>query len=612
MESSSIPARRLCQTLHRFGQKLSRRRMLDQDEAKIDSDRNLSTLDLVALGVSLTMGVAVYILAGEVVGNQAGPSIVICFLVAGLASLLAGLCYAEFSARIPLSGSAYLYAYVTVGEIWAFITGWNLIFSYVADTANMVYVWISAFDNLFGYQISQALGENILLHLPQVLAEILGFFIVGLVFLLIGLLTLRVRDLMLLTKVVTLVRLLILSFVIISGFIKGDLHNWKLTEEDYRKDELNGTSSLGPLGSGGFVPFGFAGILHGSATCFYAFIGFDNIVTRVEEAQNHQRSIPMGIVMSLLICVLVYFGVSAALTLMVPYYQIRPGSTLPEAFLHIGWAPAYYAIALVFLCSLSVRLLVYMFPIRQLIYVMAEDGLLFPVLARIHTGTYMLVMATVIFGIIAAIMAFFLRLADLLQLVSIGTLLAYSLMAFCVLIIRYQPERKKGGNEVQMQEENGENQTQVQKETAPAAEKLTLRGLFFPGSPTPTPLSGWVVHVCSSLLVLLLTLLSLVLAHWPGLRSGDPVPITVVVLLLVLITGITWVIWRQPWSSTPLHFKVPALPLLPLLSIFVNVCLMTQMSATTWALVSIWMLIGFVIYFTYGIQHSLVAQPHRS
>ncbi|XP_045869623.1 cationic amino acid transporter 3-like [Meles meles] len=608
MESSSVPARRLCQTLHRFGQKLVRRRMLD--EATTDSDRSLSTVDLVALGVGCTMGVGVYILAGEVASNQAGPSIVVCFLVAGLTSLLAGLCYAEFSAQIPLSGSAYLYTYVTVGEIWAFITGWNLIFSCVADTANMVFAWISTFDNMFGYKVSQALSENILLHFPQVLAKIIVFFIVGLVFLLIGLLTLRFRESMLLTKVVTLVRILILSFVIISGFIKGDLHNWKLTEEDYRKDELNGTSSLGPLGSGGFVPFGFAGILHGSATCFYAFTGFDNIVTRVEEAQNHKRSIPMGIVISLLICVLVYFGVSAALTLMVPYYQIRPGSTLPEAFLHIGWAPAYYVVALLFLCSLSLSILDYMFPIGQLIYVMAKDGLLFPVLARIYTDTFMLVMATVIFGIIAAIMAFFFRLADLLLIMSIVALLTYSMMAFCVLMFRYQPERRKGGNEVQIQEENGGNQAQEQEETAPASGKLTLRGLFFPGSPTPTPISGQIVCVCSSLLVLLLILLCLVLAHWPGLLSGDPVPITMVVLLLVLITGITGVIWRQPQSSTPLHFKVPAVPLLPLLSIFVNVCLMTQMSATTWAPISIWMLIGFVIYFAYGIQHSQVAQTH--
>ncbi|XP_059041884.1 cationic amino acid transporter 3-like [Mustela lutreola] len=605
MESSSIPARRLCQPLHKFGQKLVHRRMLEKEVTKTATDRSLSTLDLVALGVGLTMGIGVYILVGEVAGNQTGPSIVICFLVAGLTSLLAGLCYAELSVQIPLSGSAYLYAYVTVGEIWAFITGWNLIFSYSADTASIFLAWILGFD-MFGYQISQAISEDILLHIPQVLVKNLGFFIGVPVILLTLCLTLRFRDSILLTKVVTLVRLLILSFVIISGFIKGDLHNWKLTEEDYRKDELNGTSSLGPLGSGGFVPFGFPGILHGSATCFYAFIGFNNIVTRVEKAQNHQRSLPRGIVMSLLICVLVYFGVSASLTLMVPYYQIRPGSTLPEAFLHIGWAPAYYTLALVFLCSLSLRPLGYMSSKAQLIYVMAKDGLLFPVRAKIHIATYMLII--VILGIIAAITAFFFRLDDLLHLVSIVTLLVHSVMAFCVLIVRYQPERKKGENEVQMQEIGG-NQTQGQEETAPAAEKLTLQGLFFPGGPTPTPLSGWVVYVCSSLLVLLLTLLCLVLVHWSSLLSGDPVPITVVVLLLVLITGITGVIWRQPQSCTPLPFKVPCVPLLPLLSIFVNVLLMMQMSAATWATLGVWMLIGFVIYFTYGIQHSWLQSP---
>ncbi|CAK7298975.1 Cationic amino acid transporter 3 [Vulpes lagopus] len=157
--------------------------------------------------------------------------------------------------------------------------------------------------------------------------------------------------------------------------------------------------------------------------------------------------------------------------------------------------------------------------------------------------------------------------------------------------------------------ESGGNEAQVQEENGSATEKPTLHRIFFPGSPTPTPLSGQVVSVCSSLLALLLTLLCLVLVQtqWPGLLSGDPVWITVVVLFLVLITGITGVIWRQPQSSSPLHFKVPGLPLLPLLSIFLNVCLMMQMTAVTWALLGVWMLIGFALYFAYGIQYSLVS-----
>uniref|UniRef100_A0A7N5K0T7 Cationic amino acid transporter 3-like n=1 Tax=Ailuropoda melanoleuca TaxID=9646 RepID=A0A7N5K0T7_AILME len=538
----------LRQALRRLGQKLVRRHPLKK-VFEYTTGIKLSTLDLVALGVGRTVGVGVYFLANEVASNQAGPSIVICFLVAGLTSLLAGLCYAEFSARVPHFGSAYLYSFVSVGEFWAFITGWNLVLSFVADAFVLVQAWTIPFDILTGTRMSETQHETISEQVPQFFADNVGYFFVLFFFFFIEIRYVRWHGIFRIFEVLTLVKLLVLGFVTISGFIKGDLHNWKLTEEDYIQAGLNGTSSLGPLGSGGFMPFGFQGLLRGSASCFYAFIGFSIIVTRVEESHNPQRSIPMGIVVSLLICFLVYFGVSAALTLMVPYYQLRPGSTLPEIFLHIGWAPAYYVVVIVILCNVFVYASWnFTYPIRRVISMMAEDGLLFPVLARIRTGTYGRIAAIVIIATIAAIMAFFFGLTDLLDLRSIGTLISYSLVALGVLIIRYQPERT--GNEAQVQEENG-----------PAAEKLTLQGLFFPGSPTPTPLSGRVVYVCSSLLALLLTLLCLVLAHWPGLLSGDPGPITVVVLLLALITGITGVIWRQPQSPTRLSFKVPALPL---------------------------------------------------
>ena len=455
--------------------------------------------------------------------------------------------------------------------------------------------WILAFDYLRLDKISQTLHGNTSAYVSHVLTGYLDFFVWGLLLLLIEFWNLWYISFVSVTKVVTLVKLLVLSFVIMSGFIKGDLHNWQLTEEDYIKAGLNDTSGLGPRGSGGFMPFGFQGILRGAATCLYTFVGFTFIITRVEEAKNPQHSIPRGIVISLFICLLVYFGVFSALTLMVPYYQLQRGSILPEAFLHIGWAPAYYVVAFGFLC-LSINSFDFIFPIQLVIHMMTQDGLLFPVLARIQTGTNIPIVATVIFGIIALVIVFFFGLTDLLGFMSLGCLLAFSLLVFGVLIVRYQPEMHNGGNEAEVQEENG-----------PAAEKLTLQGLLFPGGSTPTPLSGWVVYVCSSLLVLLLTLLCLVLAQWPVLPSGDPVWISVVVVLLMLIIGITGVIWRQPQSSSRLPFKVPALPLLPLLSIFVNVCLMMQMTADTWARFGVSMLIGFAIYFAYGIQYSLVS-----
>uniref|UniRef100_A0A673TBR2 Cationic amino acid transporter C-terminal domain-containing protein n=1 Tax=Suricata suricatta TaxID=37032 RepID=A0A673TBR2_SURSU len=583
----------LYQTLHRFGQKLVRRRKLWPPVTE-DPTRRLSTLDLVVLGVGHTVGVGVYVLTGEVARDIAGPAIVICFLVAGLSSMLAGLCYAEFGAQITHSGSSYIYTYVTIGELWAFITGWNLILSLVADTAMVARAWILAFDYLRLDKISQSFHGSISPYVSHVLTEYLDFFFLGLLLLLIEFWNLWYISFFPVTKVVTLLKLLALSFVIISGFIKGDLHNWKLTEEDYIKAGLNDTSSLGPLGSGGFVPFGFEGILRGAATCFYAFIDIEKIVSSVEEVKNPQYSIPMGIAISLLICFFIYFGVSSALTLMVPYYQLQSGSTLPEAFLHIGWAPAYYFVAFGFFCSLSATLLGFMPPIRQVIRVMAQDGLVLPVFASIDTRIYIRIMATVIFGMISATMAFVLGITDIVDLSSIGSLISNSLVVYCVLILRYQPEKRNGGNEAEVQEEN-----------EPVAENLTLRGLLFPGSSSPTPLSGRIVYVCSSLLSLLLTLLCLVLTQWPILPSGYPVWIIVVVLLLTLITGITGIIWRQPQSSSILHFKVPALPLLPLLSIFVNVYLMIQMKAGTWARFGVWMLIGFIIYFAYGIHHSM-------
>ncbi|XP_042847828.1 cationic amino acid transporter 3-like [Panthera tigris] len=584
----------LRQALRRFGQKLVRRPTLKEPVAENDPRRSLSTLNLVALGVGSTVGVGVYVLVGEVAASQAGPSIVICFLAAGLSSMLAALCYAEISARVPHSGPTYLYSHVTIGELWAFITGWNFILSYVAGTAIVIQAGTLAFDILLGNQNSHTLHESITQQVPRVLVEHPNFFVVSLVYFLIELQTLRFSQSFMVIKVITSVKLLVLGFVIISGFIKGDQHNWKLTEKDFLKAGLNDTSTLGHMGSGGFAPFGFKGILRGAAACFYAFIGFDSIVTRVEEARNPQRSIPMSIVISLFICFFLYFGVSVALTLMVPYYQFQRGSTLPEAFLHIGWAPACYVVAFGFLCSLLANVLGFMVPIRQVISRMAQDDFLFPALARVQTGTCTPLMANVIFGIIAPIMAFFFGLTDLLDLSSIGILLTHSLVAICVLICGYQPERRNWGNEAEMQEENG-----------PAAERLTLQGLLFPCSPTPTPLSGRVVRVCSSLLALLLTLLCLVLTQWPVLLSGDPVWISVVVVLLVLILGITGVIWRQPQSSSPLPCKVPALPLLPLLSIFMNVFLMMQMTGGTWARFAVWMLIGFAVYLAYGIQYSL-------
>ncbi|XP_064346094.1 cationic amino acid transporter 3-like [Camelus dromedarius] len=598
------------QDVLQFCQKLVRRRPLKPREGSESRlARCLNTLDLVALGVGNTLGAGVYILAGEVAKDKAGPAIVICFLVAALSSVLSGLCYAEFGARVPCSGSAYLYSYVTVGELCAFITGWNLILSYIIVTASVARAWSSAFDSLIGNHISQGLQGTLSLYMPYFLAKYPDFFALGLVLLMTGVLVLGARESVLVTKVFTGLNLLVLGFIILSGFIKGDLHNWQLTEQDYNLTASgpNGTYSLDRLGSGGFVPFGFDGILRGAATCFYGFIGFDVIATTGEEARNPQRSIPLGILTSLFICFLAYFGVSASLTLMVPYYQIDPESPLPQAFLHVGWAPASYVVAVGTLCALTSSLLGNMFAMSRVTYAMADDGLLFRRLARIHARTHTPIVATLASGNLAAIMALLFEFSDLVDVMSIGTLFAYSLVVISVLVLRYQPDWHLQTNQ------STEDKTETPEpeagplESVPKAGILkTLKSLCDPINTSPTLKSGRIVYGCALLLVLLLTALSLVLAQWPRrVFSGDPVCTTVAVLLLVLSAGVTVTIWRQPQGPTPPPFKVPALPVLPVLSIFVNVHLMMQMTSRAWAQFGIWNAIGFAIYFGYGIRHSL-------
>ena len=239
-------------------------------------NRCLSIFDLTVLGIGSTLGVGIYVLAGDVARTNTGPSIVISFAIAAFASILSGLCYGEFGARVPKAGSAYVYSYVAIGELCAFVIGWNLILEYVIGTSSVARGWSAYFDSLFDGRIKNftisTIGEVHVKGLAEYLDVLSVLVILGLtIILLFG-----IKKTSWLNTLFTLINMFVIVFIVCVGAYYAESKNWS-----------------------DFAPYGASGILTGAATCFYAFVGFDVIATTGEEARNPSKGIPISIVLAL-------------------------------------------------------------------------------------------------------------------------------------------------------------------------------------------------------------------------------------------------------------------------------------------------------------------------
>ncbi|XP_020299922.1 cationic amino acid transporter 2 isoform X1 [Pseudomyrmex gracilis] len=558
----------------------SRKKVVDvSQDSKLA--RVLSTLDLTALGIGSTLGVGVYVLAGTVAKFTAGPAVIISFAIAAAASMFAGLCYAEFGARVPRAGSAYVYSYVTMGEFVAFLIGWTLILEYVIGSASVVRGLSTYVDALFNNSMRSAFESAAPIDVTH-LSSYPDFFAFGVTLLFSAALAFGAKESSLANNFFTMVNLFVVLFVIIAGSVKANTGNWNLNPSCTETDC--------PNGNGGFMPYGIRGVITGAATCFYGFIGFDCVATTGEEAKNPQRSIPIAIVASLTIVFLAYFGVSIILTTVLPYYDQDPDAPFPYMFDMIGWNWAKWLVSIGAICGLCSSLLGAMFPLPRVIYAMASDGLIFKWMGKISSRFQTPLIGTLSSGLLTGILAAIFELTQLVNMMSIGTLLAYSIVACCVLILRYE--------ESEAYEKKGDRDPRtflfVMKQLV-NANKLNHS----------TKLTAQIVTLLVFCYVILCICIAFLLAlNVEEIAAGQATYVVPLVILSVALVATLCFIYFQPNSGKKLTFSVPLVPFLPALSILINIYLMLMLDVMTWVRFSVWMAIGLCIYFLYGVSHS--------
>lgn len=408
----------------RMFQKLHRKKILQEDLMETPLRKSLTTFDLTILGISYMVGVGIYVLTGIVVKDIAGPGAIVSNLWASVAALLTSLCYAEFGARVPKAGSAYTYTYVTMGEFWAFIIGWNTILQSMLMVASIASGWSSSFDALMDNAIKNATSKYIgemhgmwISNYPDFIAFLV---IIVITFFVAGGAKISVNF----NSLLTIINLLVLILIMTAGFAVGSIENW--TNPDH----------------GGFLPYGFSGVFGGVATFFYAYTGFEGITVASEEAKDPEKSLPIAIFAAIGVVTLLYVGSTAALTLMIPYYDIDIAAPFPAAFAQHGMTWAKIIIDIGILFALTTTLLAGLFFLPRYVYSIASDGLLFQFFAYVHPKTQTPIAAIFVFGPISGLLALLFDIEIIVNFVLTGALMSYIIVAASVIILRYETVSK--------------------------------------------------------------------------------------------------------------------------------------------------------------------------
>ncbi|PYQ11674.1 MAG: amino acid permease [Acidobacteria bacterium] len=404
--------------------------------------RVLGPIQLTSLGVGAIIGTGIFVLTGKAAHDTTGPALMLSFVASGIACIFAALCYAEFASMTPVAGSAYTYAYATMGELFAWIIGWDLVLEYAVGSATVAHGWSHYFQDfisIFGihlphgmttapFDYDPGLGKLISTHTVLDLPAILITAIVTVI------LVKGIKESASFNAGMVITKLCIVFFVIIVGSFYVNPANWRpFAPYGFTGISFFGKTLFGTADAGG-QPLG---MLAGAAIIFFAYIGFDSVSTHAEEARRPNRDVPIGIVASLLICTVLYIAVAAVLTGMVPYNQINIDAPVSDAFAQHGLTKARFLISAGALTGITSVLLVMMLSLPRVMLAMARDGMLpTSFFGAVHPKFRTPYKSTILTGVFVAALAAFLPLRILAELVNIGTLLAFVMVCAAVLIMR--------------------------------------------------------------------------------------------------------------------------------------------------------------------------------
>jgi basic amino acid/polyamine antiporter, APA family len=373
--------------------------------------RTLGPIGLTALGVGAIVGTGIFVLTGVAAAKYAGPGLILSFVVAGIVSALAALCYAELASTVPISGSAYTYTYATLGEFLAWIIGWDLVLEYTVGAAAVSIGWSAYFSDFLrsglGIEIPKAL------HASPHAGGIVDLPAMLIVLLVTALLIRGTSESNTFNQIVVGIKLVVVAFFIIVGVGHINQANWHP-----------------------FLPFGVSGVFAGASIIFFAYIGFDMVSTSAEEVRNPKRDLPIGILGSLAVCTVLYIIVSAVLTGMVPYAQLNVASPVSFALISVGlnWAGALVSIGAI--CGLTTVLLAVLFGQSRIFFAMSRDGLLPELFGKVHPVFRTPYLSSLLTGIAVAILAGLTPIEVVAELTNIGTLAAFVLVSIGVVILR--------------------------------------------------------------------------------------------------------------------------------------------------------------------------------